>query len=388
MIATSKQALSTFDDSPVVVHARVVTGSGGGPDKTILNSPRFLLPLGYRAVCAYMYPPADPGFSKLQQRAEDSCARLLGIPDRGAWDWRVVTSMLELCRRERVTIWHGHDYKSNVLGVLLRRFWPMRLVTTVHGWGVTGGRRRWYYTIDRMSMRYYERVICVSDDLLQQCIRSGVPESRCRLVENAIDADHFIRREDRPAAKLRLGIPAARTVIGAVGRLSAEKGFDRLIAAFQRLVASGHDLHLCIIGDGPDKGSLTRQVARLGLDDRVVIPGYQSNTIEWYHAMDVYALSSLREGMPNVVLEAMALEVPVVATKIAGVPRLVTDGENGLLVEPDSVDELAAALRTLIADVALRERLAQAGRKTIEDRYTFTARMQRIRSIYDEVLGR
>src|SRR5437660_11805420 len=98
---------------PVVLDARVVTGSGGGPEKTILNSPRFLLPLGYRMVCAYLHPPGDPGFEVLRQKAEQLQAPLESILDRGPWDWRVVTKLLALCRRERVAIWHGHDYKSN-----------------------------------------------------------------------------------------------------------------------------------------------------------------------------------------------------------------------------------------------------------------------------------
>src|SRR4051794_36650207 len=90
--------------SPVVLDARVVTGSGGGPDKTILNSPRFLKAAGYRMLCAYMHPPGDPGFEKLRARAVEWGAPLLSVPDRGAWDWRVLTRLLEICRREQVTI--------------------------------------------------------------------------------------------------------------------------------------------------------------------------------------------------------------------------------------------------------------------------------------------
>src|SRR3954469_13668866 len=95
---------------PVVLDARVVRGSGGGPDKTILNSPRFLAAAGYRMLCAYLHPPADPGFEQLCRAARQRQATLLSIEDRGPWDWRVVPQLLSLCRRERVCIWHGHDY--------------------------------------------------------------------------------------------------------------------------------------------------------------------------------------------------------------------------------------------------------------------------------------
>src|SRR4051794_3803748 len=104
------EANGRTDPGPVVVlDARVVSGPGGGPDKTILNSPRFLAGSGYRMLCAYMHAPGDPGFEQVRQRARAWQAPLLSIHDRGAWDWRVVTQMLKICRRERVAIWHGHD---------------------------------------------------------------------------------------------------------------------------------------------------------------------------------------------------------------------------------------------------------------------------------------
>ena len=125
---------SHFASMPVVLDARVLCGSGGGPDKTIVNSPRFMAASGYRMICAYMHAPGDPGFTQLQRKAALAGAELLSIHDHGPLDWRVVRQLLDLCRRERVQIWHGHDYKSNAIGLLLCRFWPMKLVSTVHCW--------------------------------------------------------------------------------------------------------------------------------------------------------------------------------------------------------------------------------------------------------------
>ncbi|HWB13981.1 MAG TPA: glycosyltransferase family 4 protein [Pirellulales bacterium] len=373
---------------PTVLHARVVSAMGGGPDKTILNSPRFLDSAGYRLICAYMHPPGDPGFENIRERARSCDANLIGVPDRGAFDVRVARDMLRICRSQQVDIWHAHDYKSNLLGLLLRPFWPMRLVTTVHGWVQFTARLNWYYAVDRRSLRHYERVICVSDDLQERCRQAGVNESRCIVVQNAIDCDEFSRRRSVSDAKQHLGLPADRWLVGAVGRLSEEKGFDRLILAMDQLLSSGVDAQLCILGEGAARGELEALVARLGRQDRVWLLGYRSNTIEWYQAMDVFALSSLREGTPNVVLEAMAMEVPLVATRVAGVPTLIENGVNGLLVEPDDVGGLTQALTKLLSDHALRERLGAAGRQTVEAKYSFALRMEKIRAIYDELLGR
>jgi glycosyltransferase involved in cell wall biosynthesis len=384
-----KRAAPAANGRPaVVLDVRVVAGSGGGPDKTILNSPRFLEPAGYRNVCAYMAPPDDPGFEQIRHKAEAQQAPLLRLDDRGPLDWRVASALLQVCRRERVAIWHGHDYKSNLLGLLLRPFWPMRLVTTLHGWVHHTRRTPLYYAVDRLCLPRYERVLCVSPDLFEQARAGGVPAGRCLLVENGIDLAEFSRRRTVEEAKRRAGVPAGRLVVGAVGRLSAEKGFDVLIRAADRLLRGGLDLELWIAGAGDERDALQRQIDELGRGDRVRLLGYCADPADLYHAMDVFALSSRREGLPNVVLEAMALEVPVVATRVAGIPRLIRPDENGLLVQPEAEEELAGALGRLLADEALRRRLAACGRRTIEDRYSFAARMDRVRAVYDELLGR
>ncbi len=386
--ALSRGSQRARADQPVVLDTRVVCGTGGGPDKTILNSPRFLEKAGYRNLCAYMYPPGDPGFAQLQNKAQLWQAPLLGVPDRGFWDWRVVFELLRICRRERVRIWHGHDYKSNALGLLLRRFWPMRLVTTVHGWVKHTRRTPLYYRIDRFCLPRYERVLCVSPDLEQQCLAAGVPAERCLLIENGIDVQEFCRRRTVEEAKRAQGIPPGRLVVGAAGRLSAEKGFDLLIQAADSLLKKGIDLDLLIVGEGDEQPQLQQLIEQLGRQDRIRLLGYRSDLRDLYEAMDVFALSSLREGLPNVLLEAMALEVPVAATRIAGVPRLVADGVNGLLVNPGSIEDLTRVLEELLTRADLRRQLRQAGRHTIETRYSFAARMERIQAVYDDLLGR
>jgi glycosyltransferase involved in cell wall biosynthesis len=372
---------------PVVLDTRVVAGSGGGPDKTILNSPRFLA-AGYRNLCAYMHPPGDPGFEQLRHKARAWQAPLLSVPDRGPWDWRVVAHLLRICRRERVAIWHGHDYKSNALGLLVRLFWPMRLVTTVHGWVHQTRRTPLYYGLDRLCLPYYETVICVSEDLHQRCRACGVPPARCVLIENAIDTEEFARRRGIAEAKQHLGLSPQRLLVGAIGRLSAEKGFDLLIRSADQLLKAGVDMELFLVGEGDQMPLLRELVRSLGREDRIRLLGYRPDIREVYEALDVYALSSLREGLPNVLLEALALEVPVVATRIAGVPRLIRDGENGLLVEPGSAEALTRALARLLGDAGLREQLRRAGRDTVEQGYSFARRMDKVRALYDNLLGR
>lgn len=373
---------------PVVFDTRVVTGSGGGPDKTILNSPRHLEPLGYRMVCGYLHPPGDPGYAEIVRKAERYRAPLVSIPDRGPLDWRVVSSMLEVCKRERVEIWHGHDYKSNALGLLLKRFWPMKLVTTVHGWVHHTARTPMYYRVDKFCLPRYETVICVSDDLVDECRRIGVPAKRCVLLENAIDLDEYSRALATDQAKAKLGLPANGFLVGAVGRLEPEKGFDILVRAIAELVRRGIDTSLVIVGEGGDRPRLEALAVELGIRDRVRLPGWQSDVRVYFEAMDLFALSSYREGLPNVMLEAMALQVPCVATRINGVPKLVQDGRNGLLVPAGDPESMTNAMQAILTNADLRHVFRHAGRRTVESRYSFPVRMRRLKAIYDGILNR
>ena len=175
-------------------------------------------------------------------------------------------------------------------------------------------------------------------------------------------------------------------MVGAVGRLSGEKGFDVLIRSAHALVSRGLDVRLMIVGEGSERANLERLARELHLGDRVRLAGWQADVRGHFEAMDVFALSSLREGLPNVLLEAMALEVPVVSTRVNGVPRLVQDGRNGFLVNAGDLDGLTTALSGLLRNDGLRELFRAAGRRTVETRYSFATRMQRLKRLYDELL--
>jgi glycosyltransferase involved in cell wall biosynthesis len=373
---------------PMVLHVRVVTGHGGGPEKTILNSPRFLRTLGYESKLAYLHPPGDPGFDALLERGRALNAEVLSVPDRGPLDFSVVSKLIALCRQHQVAIWHGHDYKSNALGLLIRLFWPMQLVTTLHGWTNLTGRVPLYVQLDKWCLPFYKAAICVSEDLVEACGKIGVPAGRLHLIHNAIDTDDYRRTITRDQPKTQLGFPPNELLIGSVGRLSPEKGFDLLIQAVVTLRKAGHAVSLAIAGDGDARPHLEQLIAELDCQSFVRLLGHVGDPRWLYQALDLFVLSSLREGLPNVVLEAMALEVPVIATRIAGLPKLIEDGVDGVLVPPADLPALTVAMDKLLGDEATRNRLSQAGRQTIESRFAFSRRMERVVAVYDQVLGR
>lgn len=378
----------TFESSdghrraPFVLHTRVVTGTGGGPEKTILNSPRFLSAYDIDSACLFMKPPGDPGFATLQEKAATSGAEIIGVDDTGPFDRHVIRRCIRICRERNVTIWHAHDYKSNALGLLVRRFHPMHLVTTAHGWVHFTSRTPLYYFVDRFCMKRYDRVVCVSQDLADRCTAFGVRPDRLSVIDNAIIVDDYDPSAATASERTRFGFPDDVLLLGAAGRLSEEKGFQHLIDAVSRLIADGQRIGLMIAGEGGLKEQLQRQIDELKLQNHVRLIGFLQDPRELYRAIDIFVLSSLREGLPNVVLEAMASRRAVVTTRVNGIPRLVQDSQNGVVVEPGSTDALYQGIQRVSQHVELCQKYAEAGRRTVERKFCFQTRMKKMVDVY------
>ena len=370
------------ESRPFVLHTRVVTGTGGGPEKTILNSPRYLNRYGIDCACLFMRPPGDPGFATLERKAAAAGAEIIGIDDRGPFDWRVVRDCIRICRDRNVSVWHAHDYKSNALGLLVRRFHRMHLVTTAHGWVRFTAKTPLYYKIDRFCMKRYQAVICVSQDLRDRCAESGVPVDRLHQIDNAIVLDDYSPAPPTLIDKARFGFDSQRFLVGAVGRLSEEKGFHHLINAVGKLIQAGHRIGLVVAGEGHLRDQLQQQINDLELQDHIRLCGFLPDPRDLYRAIDLFVLSSLREGLPNVVLEAMASQRAVVATNCNGIPNLVLHQQNGLVVPIDNEAALHDAVQRLVRSDELRIRMAEAGRNTIQDRFGFDRRMKKIVEVY------
>lgn len=383
------RATETHSRQHSVLHTRVVSGTGGGPEKTILSSAEFLKAAHYRMTAAYVYPRGDVGFESIRDRAAQLRCPLIAIPECGSVDPRSLFALWKHCRRLRVSIWHGHDYKSNLFGILLRPLLPgVKLVTTVHGWVVHTNRTPLYYRVDKRCLPRYDRVLCVSDDLYGTCAALGIDSERLELVPNAIDEGKFVRQGDSTHASLRvsLGTRPDRLVLGAMGRLMPEKSFDLLIRAVDALVSKGHDIELWIAGEGSGREELERQIRAANMMDRVRLLGFVEETRAFYEALDLFVLSSQREGLPNVILEAAAMSLPIISTRVAGIPKMLQHGESALLCDIGDQAAMVESIEQLLQQPQVRNSLGRAARQLIEERYSFRVRMHRVAAIYDELL--
>ena len=374
------------DTRPQVLHLRVCAGTGGGPEKTILNSPRFIRSHGFDASVAYLCPPRDPIGESLRARALAADCPLFVLDDHGPFDARLIFRVAALCRKLKIDILQAHDYKSNVLAWCVRKLVRCRLVTMLHGWTDMSGRMPLYKRIDQHVLRYFETLICVSRDLFEECQRLHIPVERLHHVPNAIDVEYFRRRMDSAAAKETISARPDRYLIGSVGRLSPEKGFDRLIQAVAQLQQQGLPLDLWIAGEGPERENLSHLIQSHAADGSMRLLGQVSDLRVFYQAMNLFVLNSIREGLPNVLLEALALETPSLATNTGGVSDLIENGQTGLLIEPANPQALLSSLGQALADPEQGAVMAQQARQRIVENYGFEARMKKIATIYRDTL--
>jgi glycosyltransferase involved in cell wall biosynthesis len=293
-------------------------------------------------------------------------------------DLRAIVRMWRVLRRIRPGIVHAHTPKGGLLGMIAAWLaWVPVRIYHMHGLPLAtavGYKRTLLYWSERFSCRLAHRVLCVSRSVRDVAVQQGLcPPTKIEVLLNgSVNGVDGLGRFDparvgasaRAAARAKHGIPLDATVLGFVGRLVADKGLSELAAAWKGLREQFPKLHLLVVGPFESHDPIPRDVRDLLLcDPRIHLAGEDWHTPPLYAAMDVVALPSYREGLPTVCLEAAAMELPVVATRIPGCVDAVQDGVTGTLVPPRDAGALEEAIRTYLNDPALRHEHGRAGRE-------------------------
>ena len=380
-----------------VLDVRSCRGGGGGPEKTILFSALETDREHFNMSVAYLKSKDDPEFDLHERAQKLGVESFYTIDESFKFDIGAMRRLLKLLREKNIDVYHGHCYKSDLYGLILSRFHKMKLVTTAHGplasfkffWASKNWRVRYLYDqIDMRLLKHYDLVLMVSDTMREIISRYGVDPQRMMWIRNAIDSKYF-RRSGVPDAAFRaeLGIPPGATVVGAVGRLNGEKDYPNLLRAAQILLQERPDLYFVIAGKGELEPELKALAAELGVAQRVIFMGHFHDVRKVFELMDLYVLSSTREGLPNTVLEAMAMGVPIVSTDVDGVKEAVSDQREAFLVPAQDSVKLAEGIARMLDDRELRERLARDARAKVETDFSFAHRTRTIENLYRKLMS-
>ncbi|GBD34996.1 2-deoxystreptamine glucosyltransferase [bacterium HR36] len=368
-----------------VLDVRVLRGRGGGPEKTLAYSAPYLARLGYEMICVYLCDPKDEDARSTVDEIARRGTRVYMLDDTGPLDITVPYNLYRLVDQLGISIYHGHDYKSNVLGCLLGN--PCIRVTTLHGWVHYTHRLRYYYAVEKWCLRKFARAYCVSQELYRAASRLGLGSKQLYYLPNGIIFEEYRRVNNTHKARAKLGIPHQGFCLGAVGRLSEEKNFSALLMSVRVLRRAGFPVWGMLVGDGPLRQKLERQSYEQGIRDHIVFAGYQRDIRPWLECMDVYLCTSTREGMPNSVLEAMAMEVPIIATRVGEVPYMITHGREGVLLPSAGVEEIVKVVTDMIRGKLDKEMLAKQARTRVETEFNFDRRMRLLAADYDKLIA-
>jgi sugar transferase (PEP-CTERM/EpsH1 system associated) len=319
--------------------------------------------------------------------------RAAGIPVinldmRGKWDLWAPYRLFRLLRRGSIQILHAHLFHANLLAATIGKLACVPIIiTTRHSVEIGGQGREW---LNRLVKPLRDVAIMVSRQVHEtERYRSGVKADKIVEVPGGVHVDTFTRVDHKSIERLRhkwdLG-PDVST-IGTVGRFVEPKGYTYLLDAVVNLRSQLPDVKALLVGDGVLRRPMEEKAEALGLSDAVIFTGIRRDVPEILTLLDVFVLPSLWEGLPIALLEAMAAGLPVVATRVGGVPEVVVDGVTGLLVPPRDPEALSKAILKLLQNSDLRQKMGRSGRERVREHFSVERMVQDTEALYQRLLS-
>jgi len=317
--------------------------------------------------------PADGAYARrLRELGVD--VHILPMADDPAWS--SVQTAAALVQAGGVDLLHAHLPRAHVLAGLVGRLTGRPVLATIHGRQLTGLDLE----VHRATGSHLS-VVCRAS--FHGALGLGVSPALLSCDPNGVDTERFAPRRPAPTAlRDSCGLGVCEPLVGFVGRLSPEKGPEVFVRLLQRLPAHG-----VFIGDGPLRAALQAACDAAGLSGRLHFAGLREDMAAVYNELDILVSTSHAEALPLALMEGMASGLPVVATRVGGVPELVAHGETGWLAGPGDVDELAGRCAALLADAALRRRMGEAGRRRVMARFDLGANVEAVGRLMEQLAG-
>lgn len=319
-------------------------------------------------------------------RKENISVRLFDIPRK--FDLLAFVRLVRFLKRYRPHIVHTHGSKANLLGRLAAKLAGVEfVVTTVHSFIEADmemnrvKRALWGY-LDFSLVRLSDKLITVSNQLREHFLSRGITPAKVATIYNGVDSNLYLFNPRPDACQL-----SGSFIVGTVARLTREKGLENLLKAAKTVLTKYPEAHFTVVGDGPRREELESLGAELGIANKVNFVGHRDDVSEYWKAFTVFVLPSLLEGTPRVILEAMAVGCPVVASCVGGIPEIIEDGQTGILISSGNPEKLAQAIEELLGDSQKRQQLQINARDIIEKKFSLTIMTERTYQVYQALVG-
>jgi glycosyltransferase involved in cell wall biosynthesis len=365
----------------------IATNFYGGPEKQIVEHLSRFDTSCYRGILTSFLEGNNQ--NETLERAAALGLQNHGIPMSAPLDIRALWKLCKLLKNENVALLCTHGYKSTVMGWWVEKHLRIPVLAFSRGYTSENKKVAFYEWLERRVLGNLTGIIFVSESQKQRLKSFGISGRQSWVVRNAVkvgETQHKANLKVRRAVFDRLGIGDSSVMVVSAGRLSPEKGHRYLVDAIAKMGKSTNGSCFVFCGDGPCKKDLEKQARELGVWEKCRFPGFRHDINEIFQAMDLMVLPSLTEGLPNVVLEAFAWAKPVVASNVGGVPEVVEDGVNGLLILPGKPSLLANAIWRCLSAPELMHAMGIAGYHTVRVRFGFDAQAEKLERIYSELL--
>ena len=321
-------------------------------------------------------------------------SQLVGNPRLNVSDALAFAHILRLLRRERPVILHTHTSKAGLLGRVAAHLTGVPIVVhTFHGLVLKGHygplKTNVVRVVERWLARFSDRLIAVGDEDKKDLLAYRIaPTHKIDVIPLGLELDHFIdSRKRRGVLHRELGLDSASRLIGIVGRIAPIKNHRLFFDAMTHVLAQHANAHVVVAGDGDLRPEMERYVREIGIADRVSFLGWRHDLPQVYTDLDVVVISSNNEGTPVSAIEAMAAGRPVVATRVGGLPDVISDGETGYLVAPGNVEQLASAVERVLRDGETTDRLRRNARESVKHKFAVERLAADIDLLYRRLLA-
>jgi len=304
----------------------------------------------------------------------------------GRFDLRTIFSIKDFVKRNNIRIIHSHGYKTNMYALLAGQSENVPLIATCHPWITPTFKMKMYAWLDKIWLNRFDKIVAISDEVRMKILGRGVDETKVLIIDNGIDIRRFGKNFDINPIRQEFNIKPEAQVIGTIGRLSEEKGHALFINAAKMLLDDFANLFFIIVGDGPFREKLQKQAVELGLQNHLLFTGICNDIPKILALMDIFVLPSLTEGLPMVLLEAMAAKKPIIATNVGDIPRVIQQNETGLLVRPNDVYGLKEAITTLLNHKDKAVSLAQKAYSKVAQDFSSECMARKYLEIYEDLL--
>lgn len=306
----------------------------------------------------------------------------------GRFDARALMGIRQYIRSNDISLIHTHDFKSDFYGLLATLNLGVKRVATAHGSTRDSLLKKLYlYFNEHGVYRFCDKVIAVSEDLLAELSAKGLRRDRIELIQNGLDADLLNGHPDGFEPPLPIAKSPGRTIFGVVGRLFPDKGHAVFLNAFASLLPELAGNFGMIAGDGPEKESILRLIRTLGIQERMFFCGVRKNVKEFYQNIDCLVIPSFTEGLPYVMLEAMACGIPIIGTSVGDIPLLIQDEVTGYLVPPGEIDAIARRMRDIVAGPEKALIMAEAAKKLVRENFSADLMVKKTEALYLSLLS-